>query len=116
MNYIYFKPNLILEVDPCNTYEWLPYSEYRGTLCPSRPYREICDQYLTANWFRVKGDAKIVTEKVNLYHCATTNPIWMRGKPLLFLFLYEKNTILVCDIYWLPFKFSWQKCDKLTTL
>ncbi|XP_071147600.1 uncharacterized protein [Mytilus edulis] len=67
------------EVDPCNTYEWLPYSEYRGTLCPSRPYREICDHYLTENWFRVKGDAEIVTEKVNLYHCATTNPIWMRG-------------------------------------
>ncbi|CAG2217839.1 unnamed protein product [Mytilus edulis] len=67
--------------DPCSNYEWLKDSLYRGTNCPAIDNKELCDKYDIDydQWYRVKGDKEMVTEKVEIFKCGTEFPIWLNG-------------------------------------
>lgn len=68
-------------LDPCSNYKWLKDSLYRGTNCPAIDNKELCDKYdINYNqWYRVKGDREMVTEKVEIFKCGTEFPIWLNG-------------------------------------
>ncbi|XP_063399923.1 uncharacterized protein LOC134684559 [Mytilus trossulus] len=65
--------------NPCEKYNWLRNTGYRRSNCSSKPNRDICDKLMKPQWVRPVGDVEIVNQQVNVYQCATTYPIWMRG-------------------------------------
>lgn len=53
----------------------------------------MCDKLMKPQWVRPEGDVEIVNQQVNVYQCATTYPIWMRGMSDLQLFNDNWNAI-----------------------
>lgn len=66
--------------DPCTTHEILHKSIYRGENCTLKSHKPICDALIQSTWYRIQGDAEILTYGPSLQKCATLYPIWMNGK------------------------------------
>ncbi|CAC5415501.1 unnamed protein product [Mytilus coruscus] len=65
--------------DPCTTQEILHKSMYRGENCTLKTQKPICDALIQSTWYRIQGDAEILTHGPGMQKCGTLFPIWMNG-------------------------------------
>ena len=75
---IYCHPHA---VDPCTNHKVIN-DVYRSTKYQLQSgYAAICDNYLTAGWYRFKSIAggKMPEKKPSPNHCGTVSPIWIDG-------------------------------------